>query len=213
MPSEADLILQRITWECKGGVGDYSIPSSFTRRWLQRPEPVLSVWACSPPEGALPLVLRLFSFSLRQLIPRRVAPLHLFARPSCTAVPLCALCWVTALSSAFAVQPAAGHGCLTGSLEAGISSKPFASLRNCNIATESDHIASIPPNPFLLLYAFTFTAPPETSKLRNEVHSHTPARLLEVTMYESSTGLWPVMECVSSLEITCWFLQTRSRSL
>lgn len=65
---------------------------------------------------------------------------------------------VTAFSSAFAV-----HDCLTGNLEAGISSKPYSSLRNCNIATKFDHVASIPPNPFLLLYVFTFTALPETS--------------------------------------------------
>lgn len=45
------------------------------------------------------------------------------------------------------------------------------------------------------------------------VQFRTPAWVLEAMMYQSSVGLWPVMECVSSLEITDWFLQTRAVSV
>lgn len=38
------------------------------------------------------------------------------------------------------------------------SSKPYSSLRNCDIATKSNRIASIHPNALLPLYVFTFIA-------------------------------------------------------
>lgn len=110
-----------------------------------------------------------------------LAPLHLLFRfcPHCCH-PVC----ITLGDCLWPVVHAAVvYDCLTGCLESGISSKPYASLQNCDIATESDHIASIHPNPLLPPYVFTFTALPETSEPRNQVCFHTPARLLEGTVY------------------------------
>lgn len=89
------------------------------------------------------------------------------------------------------------------------SSKPYASLQSCDIATESNHIGSVHHNALLTPCIFNFMALSETSKPRNEVSSvqFLFAWLLEVMR------LWPAMECVSSLEIMYWFLQTRSVSL
>lgn len=86
-------------------------------------------------------------------------------------------------------------GCLFG---VSGSSKPYASLWNCDIATESNHIASIHPNALLPPYRLTFMALRQANQemrypLCNSRHQHDCQRSLYINQAWDYDLRWNVL--------------------